>query len=213
MFCPKCGFKFDESECNFCPRCGTAVPDKYRNDSEDDGEADNLSSSMSSYLETGKQSSTPNTWDQPSHVVRKKGCGYYLGLCLAFCFSIWVIGSIINYSYSKPESTSSSHRTYTSVTVAQLKDDLNDNALNAANTWKNKYVKVTGILSNIDSDGEYFRLKVKGGFLSTVTCRVDSSVLKKQIAGFSVGAEITVCGKITSVNELSGYTLDVSEIE
>ena len=62
----------------------------------------------------------------------------------------------INYSYSKPESTSSSHRTYTSVTVAQLKDDLNDNALNAANTWKNKYVKVTGILSNIDSDGEYF---------------------------------------------------------
>lgn len=30
MFCPKCGFQFDEAECNFCPKCGAPVKESYK---------------------------------------------------------------------------------------------------------------------------------------------------------------------------------------
>jgi hypothetical protein len=44
------------------------------------------------------------------------------------------------------------------VTVDELVEDYNFNEIQATNTYKNKYVKLTGIVGTIDNDGNYFDL-------------------------------------------------------
>ena len=49
-------------------------------------------------------------------------------------------------------------REYISVTVDEMYDELNDNAVNAEEKYGGAYVEVTGILEVIDSDGKYISL-------------------------------------------------------
>ncbi len=100
------------------------------------------------------------------------------------------------------------------VTTDDLIDDLRDNALKAADTYKDQYVELTGKLSNIDSDGSYFSLsKLSDEFsLDSVLCRIEDHHLDT-VMNFSKGQEVTVTGKITSVGEVLGYTLQVDTIK
>lgn len=67
------------------------------------------------------------------------------------------------------------------VTTDTLFKALDDNALSASDTYKGKYVKLTGILSNIDSDGKYFSLGSSNNkyMFDTVLCRINKEQLDK----------------------------------
>lgn len=47
---------------------------------------------------------------------------------------------------------------YTKIDVSQMKKDLEDNALKASETYKNKYIEITGNIGNINSSGKYISL-------------------------------------------------------
>ena len=100
------------------------------------------------------------------------------------------------------------------VTVDKLVDALNENALKAANTYKDSYVKLTGRLSSIDSDGSYFTLAPSSDDFSfdTVMCKIKKEHLDA-VMNFTKEQEVTVIGTITSVGDLMGYTLRVESIE
>lgn len=101
-----------------------------------------------------------------------------------------------------------------SVTTDALFKALDDNALQAADKYKNKYVKLTGKLSTIDSSGDYFTIgsdKDKYMF-DTVLCNIDEEHLNK-VKGFKKGQSVTVVGTITDVGEVLGYTLEVESIK
>ena len=47
---------------------------------------------------------------------------------------------------------------YTAVTVAEMVEMLESNAMKAEATYQDQYVEITGRLGNIDSDGKYITL-------------------------------------------------------
>lgn len=100
------------------------------------------------------------------------------------------------------------------LTVDELVDAIEDNALKASNTYKGQYVEVTGRLSNIDSSGNYFSLDPLNDKFSFVLfqCYISEEHLDT-VANFTSGQEVTATGTITEVGEVLGYSFDVETIK
>ena len=104
--------------------------------------------------------------------------------------------------------------TYTAYEVSELMTDLEGNALKAENKYNNQYVEITGKLANIDSDGKYISLHNPNEMFSIigVQCYIKNDEQKAQVAEMSKDDIVTVKGKIKSVGEVLGYTLDIDAI-
>ena len=104
---------------------------------------------------------------------------------------------------------------YTSVTVDELFEDLNDNPLNAEDKYMGAAVSVTGRLIVIDSDGEYIGISsVDDEYsLNDVLCYVTKDEQLEVIKDLSIGDTITVKGKISNVGEVFGYSMNIDSIE
>lgn len=100
------------------------------------------------------------------------------------------------------------------VTADKLMTDLEGNALNASNTYKGKYVEVTGKLSNIDSGGKYFNITPMNEQFAIigVQCYITEEQ-KASVAKFTKDQKITVIGTISDVGEIMGYSLKVESIK
>lgn len=104
---------------------------------------------------------------------------------------------------------------YYPITVDELYDALDDNALKAEDTFQDACLEVTGVLSSIDSDGEYFGLyPLEEDFsFEDVHCKMTSDEQREKLKEYSKGDTITVKGVITDIGEIAGYTLTVDSIE
>ena len=100
------------------------------------------------------------------------------------------------------------------VTADKLVEDLKGNALNASETYKGKYVEVTGQLSNIDGDGKYFSIApMNNDFsLTNIMCKITEEQ-KATVSKFTNKQKVTVLGIITDVGEVMGYTVKVESIK
>lgn len=100
------------------------------------------------------------------------------------------------------------------VTADKLVEDLKSNALNASNTYKGKYVEVTGKLSNIDSNGKYFSVSpMNDNFsMTNILCNITQEQ-KDAVSKFTKDQKVTVIGTITDVGEVMGYSLKVESIK
>jgi len=103
---------------------------------------------------------------------------------------------------------------YTTCSVDEMVDMLNSNAMKAENTYNDQYVEVTGRLSNIDSDGKYISIyPIKNQWAFTgVQCYIKNDVQKQQVMELSIDDKVTVKGKVISVGEILGYSLNIDEI-
>lgn len=104
---------------------------------------------------------------------------------------------------------------YTSYSVADMIADLNGNALNASEKYKDQYVEITGKLRNIDSDGKYISLDPDNDEFNLIgiQCNIKDDTQKNKVSGMTIGDSVTLKGKVTSVGEVLGYSLDIDEIE
>lgn len=102
---------------------------------------------------------------------------------------------------------------YTSVTVDEMVEALESNALKAQDTYKDKYLEVTGRLNAIDSSGKYISLYPADISLTGVTCNLKNDTQKAQVGNMSMGDTVTLRGKCKSVGEVMGYTLDIDSID
>jgi len=95
-----------------------------------------------------------------------------------------------------------------------LVDALKENALNASNTYRDKYVELTGRLSNIDSSGKYISLEpINDDFsLTNIMCYVTQEQ-QDIVAGLKKDALVTVVGTITDVGEVMGYSMKVESFK
>lgn len=103
---------------------------------------------------------------------------------------------------------------YTSYSVADMIADLNGNALNASEKYKDQYVEITGKLRNIDSDGKYISLDPDNDEFNLIgiQCYIKNDDQKSKVSSMTIGDSITLKGKVTSVGEVLGYSLDIDEI-
>lgn len=116
---------------------------------------------------------------------------------------------------SEPTEDSEPEITYTAYTVTQMMDDLDNNALKAESTYKDQYVEITGRLNVIDSSGKYISLYPEDdewAFVG-VQCNIKNEDQKAKVMEMSTGDIVTLKGKVKSVGEVLGYTLDIDEIE
>lgn len=100
---------------------------------------------------------------------------------------------------------------YTPVTADKLINTLSDNAL-LAEDYTNSYLEITGNISNIDSDGEYFSIDGNDFSFYSIQLNITDKSQLDFLKTKSIDDEVTVKCKITSVGELLGYSGDCYEI-
>lgn len=102
---------------------------------------------------------------------------------------------------------------YIKVTVDELMDLLDENALKAESTYQDAYLEVTGRLDVIDSDGKYisiYRMDTEFDLIS-VKCKIKNNDQKMEVMEMKKGDNITVRIKVTSIGEVIGYSGDIIE--
>ena len=116
---------------------------------------------------------------------------------------------------SSSEKTEVTPITYLSVAVDDMVKELEDNALNASDRYKDAYLEITGKLSNIDSSGKYINLDPVNSDFSIygVQCYLSDDAQRNAISNMKKGDTVTLKGQCTRVGEVLGYSLDIDEIE
>ena len=138
--------------------------------------------------------------------------------CLIAVIAVVVIIVIANTGASTDgaNSTSAAQQeiTYTAYSVSELMDDLNTNAMNASDKYKDQYVELTGKLNVIDSNGKYISLVSSDDefAITGVQCYFQSDEQKSAVKSAAIGDTLVVKGKITDVGEVMGYSLNMDEV-
>ena len=104
---------------------------------------------------------------------------------------------------------------YTGYDIANMNADLESNAAAAKDKYMDKYVEITGELSNIDSDGNYISLTDPGDEwdLVGIMCYIETDEQLDKVKALSTGDDVTVGGKVTNVGEIIGYFIDIDYIK
>ncbi len=106
--------------------------------------------------------------------------------------------------------------TYTKYQVTELFDDLGKNALKAQKKYEEQYVELVGYLGTIDSSGDYICLEAAEDdydyMFQSVNCYIKSEDQQDTVMDLEKGDKIVVKGRITSVGEVLGYSLDIDSI-
>lgn len=153
-------------------------------------------------------------------------CGAKQGGKLKYVLLVFVILFVIagfgscgsNSSDSELSSTEKNTTTenieYSQITAQQMLDDLENNALNASNTYKNKYLEISGVLANVDSDGKYFTINPSPDsiIITGIQVYLQNDEQRNQLMTLGQDTPITVKGKCTSVGEVLGYSIDLEEL-
>lgn len=103
---------------------------------------------------------------------------------------------------------------YVAYDVSTMLDELSENALKAENKYLNQYVEITGKLANIDSDGSYISLRPANNPYSiiNVMCYIKNDDQLAKVMEMSKNDTVTLKGKVKSVGEVLGYSIDIIEI-
>ena len=104
---------------------------------------------------------------------------------------------------------------YNAYTVDEMVNVLNENALKAEKTFQDQYVEITGRLSTIDSDGNYISLNPLNDewAIIGVQCYIQNEEQLEQVLEMKVDDTIVLRGKIKSIGEIMGYSLDIDSID
>lgn len=147
------------------------------------------------------------------------GCLVTIAVLVGFGF----LGSVLGGGDSSSSTSSSTEAatvaettqesiSYTPVTVTEMMESLNGNAMKASEIYKGQYLEITGKLSVIDSNGKYISILGDGDFeITGVQCYLKNEEQKAAVMEMSTGDTITVRGKCKEVGEIIGYTLDIDE--
>lgn len=103
---------------------------------------------------------------------------------------------------------------YTSVSIDEMEDALENNAASAKDTYNGKYLEISGRLGTIDSDLKYISLLSPSDSwdIIGIHCTLKNTDVKNTVKTLSKDQNIIVRGKITDVGEVLGYYLDTYEI-
>lgn len=105
---------------------------------------------------------------------------------------------------------------YTHYNVTELFDALKGNAMKAQSDFKDQYVEIEGYLNVVDSDGKYIGVGAAPNdynyILQNVQCYIKDDAQKQQIMEISTESPITVRGKIISVGEVLGFSMNIDSI-
>ena len=104
---------------------------------------------------------------------------------------------------------------YEKVDLQQMFNDLDTNALKAERTYQDKYIQITCKIANFDSDGKYISVEPvnasEWNFI-TAMCYIKNDAQLDFLLEKSVGDTVTIEGKVTSIGEVLGYSINIDQI-
>ncbi len=104
---------------------------------------------------------------------------------------------------------------YEVVDLQTMFDELDNNAMKAENNYQNKYIEFQCKICNFDSDGQYISVEPVNASewnFSSAMCYIKNDAQKNFLMEKNVGDSITVKGKIKSIGEVMGYSIDIMEV-
>ena len=141
-----------------------------------------------------------------------------IGIIIIAVIAIAIIGSFAGGGGSNDSSDSSSSEKkieYTQYDLNEMMKELDENAANADEKYRDQYVEITGELGTIDSEGDYFEMLPTNDEFAIigVTCNIQNDDQLSQIKKLKKGEKLTVQGQITDVGEVIAYSLDIDNIK
>ena len=124
-------------------------------------------------------------------------------------------GAVTTTNIDNKDNSKSDVTTYEVVDLRKMIDDLNQNALKAEKEYNNKYVQITGKIANFDSSGSYISIEPVNADewdFDTVMCYIKKDSQLEFLMEKSVGDTVSIKGKVISVGEVLGYSLNIDEI-
>ena len=112
-------------------------------------------------------------------------------------------------------SSSQQDITYETVELQTMFDELKTNAMKAENKYQGKHVEFKCKIRSFDSDGSYISVEPINASewnLTSAMCYIKNDTQKEFLLEKNVDDEITVKGKIKSIGEVLGYSIDIKEV-
>ena len=123
--------------------------------------------------------------------------------------------SVSNVGAITEKNDAGTEKTYQKVDLQTMLNELAENALRAETKYQNAYVEITGKIVNIDSDGKYISIEPVNADewnFDTVLCYIKNDTQRNFIIEKSVGDTVTIKGKVISIGEVIGYSLNIDSI-
>ena len=106
--------------------------------------------------------------------------------------------------------------TYEAVDLQTMFDELDANAMKAENNYQKKNIEFECKIKNFDSDGSYISVEPVGADewnFSSAMCYIKNDTQKNFLVEKNVGDTITIKGKVKSIGEVLGYSIDIAEVQ
>lgn len=104
---------------------------------------------------------------------------------------------------------------YEIVDLGVMIDELNNNAMKAEKTYQNKHIEFAAKISSFDSDGDYVSVEpvnADAWNLYTAMCYIKNDEQLNFLLEKNVGDTVTIKGKVKSIGEVLGYSIDIAEV-
>lgn len=121
-----------------------------------------------------------------------------------------------NVDLTATSSESKEEIAYEIVDLQVMIDELKTNAMKAKNNYLNKYVEFDAKINNFDSAGSYIGVEPTNADewnFDTAMCYIKNDNQKSFLLEKNVGDIVTIKGKVKSVGEVMGYSIDIAEVK
>lgn len=158
------------------------------------------------------------------------GCGCKIKKPIYKKWWLWVIVAVVaiiigtsggsndSTTVSNTDSTSNAAEeiTYEVVDLQTMFDELDENAMKAETNYQKKSIEFECKIKSFDSDGSYISVEPVGADewnFSSAMCYIKNNEQKNFLIEKNVGDTITIKGKVKSIGEVMGYSIDIAEVK
>ena len=116
---------------------------------------------------------------------------------------------------NQTESKQAEEIVYEVVDLQAMFDALSGNAMKTEKEYQKKHVEFECKIRSFDSDGSYITVEPVGASewnFTTAMCYIKSDAQKDFLIEKNVGDAITIKGKVKSIGEVMGYSIDINEV-
>ena len=106
--------------------------------------------------------------------------------------------------------------TYETADLSVMFEDLKSNAMKAESNYQDKYIEFSAKIKSFDSDGKYISVEPINADewnFETVTCNIKDDAQKNFLIEKNVEDVVAIKGKVTSIGEVLGYSIDIMEVQ
>ena len=118
-------------------------------------------------------------------------------------------------STQEPE-TQNNTIVYEVVNLRTMMDELDSNAMKAEKNYQNKHIEITAKIQSFDSNGKYITVEPTNAGewdFETAMCYTKNENQRDFLIEKNVGDIVTIQGKVKSVGEVLGYSIDIDNIK